>query len=33
MFDKIAEVAIFMGILVGGYAEPYLFVLQSLCLC
>ena len=24
MFDKIAEVAIFFGILVGGYAEPYL---------
>ncbi len=24
MSDKIAEVAIFMGILVGGYAEPYL---------
>ncbi|WP_299290547.1 CDP-alcohol phosphatidyltransferase family protein [Nitrosopumilus sp.] len=27
MFDKIAEVAIFMGILVGGYAEPYLVFL------
>ena len=24
MFDKIAEVAIFLGILVGGYAEPIL---------
>ena len=23
MFDKISEVAIFLGILVGGYAEPY----------
>ena len=23
MFDKIAEVAIFLGILIGGYAEPY----------
>ena len=27
MFDKIAEVAIFMGILIGGYAEPYLVFL------
>lgn len=27
MFDKIAEVAIFLGILVGGYAEPYLVLL------
>ena len=27
MFDKIAEVAIFLGILVGGYAEPYLVFL------
>ena len=27
MFDKIAETAIFMGILVGGYAEPYLVLL------
>lgn len=27
MFDKIAEVAIFLGILVGGYAEPYLILL------
>lgn len=27
MFDKIAEVAIFMGILVGGYAESYLVCL------
>ena len=27
MFDKIAEVAIFAGILVGGYAEPYLVLL------
>ncbi len=24
VFDKIAEVAIFFGILIGGYAEPYL---------
>ena len=24
VFDKIAEVAIFLGILVGGFAEPYL---------
>ena len=23
VFDKIAEVAIFLGILIGGYAEPY----------
>ena len=23
VFDKIAEVAIFLGILVGGFAEPY----------
>lgn len=27
MFDKIAEVAIFLGILVGGYVEPYLALL------
>ncbi len=27
MFDKTAEVAIFLGILVGGYAEPYLVLL------
>jgi len=27
IFDKIAEVAIFLGILVGGYAEPYLVFL------
>jgi len=27
MFDKIAEVAVFFGILVGGYAEPYLVLL------
>ena len=27
MFDKISEVAIFLGILVGGYAEPYLVIL------
>lgn len=27
MFDKIAEVVIFLGILVGGYAEPYLVFL------
>ena len=27
MFDKIAEVAIFLGILVGGHAEPHLVVL------
>jgi archaetidylinositol phosphate synthase len=27
MFDKIAEVVIFFGILVGGYAEPYLVFL------
>jgi len=27
MFDKIAEVAVFLGILVGGYAEPYLVLL------
>jgi len=27
MFDKIAEVAIFLGILVGGYAEPWLVLL------
>ena len=27
MFDKIAEVAIFLGLLVGGYAEPYLVLL------
>ena len=27
MFDKIAETAIFLGILIGGYAEPYLILL------
>ena len=27
MFDKISEVAIFLGILVGGHAEPYLVLL------
>jgi len=27
MFDKIAEVAIFLGILIGGYAEPYLVLI------
>lgn len=27
IFDKIAEVAIFLGILIGGYAEPYLVFL------
>jgi archaetidylinositol phosphate synthase len=27
MFDKIAEVAIFLGLLVGGYADPYLVLL------
>ena len=27
VFDKIAEVAIFFGILMGGYAEPYLVFL------
>jgi len=27
MFDKIAEVVIFLGILIGGFAEPYLVVL------
>ena len=27
MFDKIAEVAIFLGLLIGGYAEPYLVML------
>ena len=27
MFDKIAETAIFFGILIGGYAEPYLVFL------
>lgn len=27
MFDKIAETAIFLGILIGGYAEPYLVFL------
>ena len=27
VFDKIAEVAIFFGILIGGYAEPYLIFL------
>ena len=31
MFDKISEVAIFLGILVGGYAEPY-FVLLAITL-
>ena len=27
VFDKVAEVAIFLGILVGGFAEPYLVFL------
>jgi len=27
MFDKIAETAIFLGILIGGYVEPYLVLL------
>ena len=27
MFDKISEVAIFLGLLIGGYAEPYLVLL------
>ena len=27
VFDKIAEVAIFFGILIGGYADPYLVFL------
>jgi len=27
MFDKIAEVAIFLGLLFGGYTEPYLVML------
>jgi archaetidylinositol phosphate synthase len=27
VFDKIAEVTIFLGILIGGYAEPYLVLL------
>ncbi|MEX2193602.1 MAG: CDP-alcohol phosphatidyltransferase family protein [Nitrosarchaeum sp.] len=27
MFDKIAEVAIFLGLLIGGYVEPYLVML------
>ena len=27
MFDKMSEVAIFLGILVGGYAEPYVVLL------
>jgi archaetidylinositol phosphate synthase len=27
MFDKIAEVAIFFGILIGGYAEPHIVLL------
>jgi len=27
VFDKIAEVAIFLGILIGGFAEPYLVLL------
>ena len=31
VFDKIAEVAIFLGILIGGFAEPYL-VLLAICL-
>ena len=31
MFDKIAEVAIFLGILIGGYAEPY-FVFLAITL-
>ena len=28
VFDKIAEVSIFFGILIGGYAEPYLVFLS-----
>ena len=28
MFDKISEVAIFLGILIGGYAEPYVVLLS-----
>jgi archaetidylinositol phosphate synthase len=27
MFDKIAEVSIFLGILIGGYVEPYIVML------
>lgn len=27
VFDKVAEVSIFLGILIGGYAEPYLVFL------
>jgi len=27
MFDKIAETAVFLGILIGGYVEPYLVLL------
>jgi archaetidylinositol phosphate synthase len=27
MFDKIAEVSVFLGILIGGYAEPYIVML------
>ncbi len=27
VFDKIAEVAIFLGIMIGGFAEPYLILL------
>ena len=27
MFDKISEVAIFLGLLIGGYVEPYLVLL------
>jgi len=27
VFDKIAEIAVFLGILVGGFAEPYLVFL------
>ena len=36
IFDKIAEVAIFFGILLGGYTEPYLVILAislSLLVC
>ena len=29
MSDKVAEVAIFLGILIGGYAEPYLVFLAA----
>lgn len=33
VFDKVAEVAIFLGLMIGGYAEPYLvFLAVSLSL-